>query len=295
MLLLFIWNAAYAITISKENIHITIINQSYVVYNVSITYSGPVKDKISYVFMDNIQRILSATINRTTANCSLKEINVGSEILCPSPIKGENVDFNVVFVSSTINQKRSNIYEFYFSKPILDLTKSLNVRVLLPPKSFIAESEIGNSINPPNFRLGVDPSGRRIIVEWNINNPILGSREDFSVLFEMPEIYPRKVPKEERYYKYYLGLSFALIVIILIIAFIFYRRKNESKIISVLKEDEKFVYNTIKELGDGCKHKDVVRKTGFSKAKVSRILLELQKRDLIRLKRVGKNTKIHLK
>lgn len=262
-----------------------------------MNYKEYAKSKISYAFLGNIKKIESASLNDRSLNCYVNQLNIGSEILCenPSGIIHENTTFNLILISSENLNRKGNVYEFIFSKPILDLTENLEVIVVLPPKAFIAESEIGSSINPTNFRLSVDPSGRRIIVQWKIEKPNLGERTDFSILFEIPEEKPVIIAeKESNLILYVSGIISLLAIGVVIYLFLLYRRKQEKKIISVLKDDEKFVLEVIKELGNGCKHKDVVKRTKFSKAKVSRILLELQKRGLIRLERVGKNTKIYI-
>ncbi len=288
---------SYQVPITNEKIEVSIVNNTWVVYNISINYKEYNKNKISYAFLGEVRKIEHASLNNIPVECYIKRLNIGNEILCdiPSHITTKNTTFNLIFLSSKSIKPAGKIYEFAFSKPILDFTENLEIKVILPQKAFIAENQIGSSINPTNFRLSVDPSGRRIIVEWKIKKPKLGEKIDFSVLFEIPK-QEQIIITEKRSYVFLYVIVAALILFASIAAYLIllYRKNQEKKIISVLKDDEKLVLEVIRELGNGCKHKDIVKKTKFSKAKVSRILLELQKRGLIKLERVGKNTRIYI-
>ncbi len=242
----------------------------------------------------DIKEILYSKVDGKEINCTIKRLNIGNEIVCPK-IKEKNTSLEIVLIPENIIIKKGDIYKLMFEKPVIDTTDLLKVSVKLPKKAFIAESTIGNSINPPNFELSIDPSGRNLIVKWNIENPSLGNKYDFSILFEKPEekiVIEKENNKTKDQIIYLIGLL-SVIFIGGIGAYYLYVTKHR-KVINLLKEDEKKVIEAIKELGNGCKHKEIVKKTGFSKAKVSRILLDLEKRKIIRLERVGKNTKIYL-
>ena len=59
-------------------------------------------------------------------------------------------------------------------------------------------------------------------------------------------------------------------------------------------EDEKKIIDAINHFGDGCKQKDVVKYTNFSKAKVSRLIDNLEKRNILKRERIGKIVKLYI-
>ena len=287
-------NIGFSLPISKEEITIDVKNETYAEIKIYIEYKEITANKITYATLMDIRKLISSKVDGEEINCTIKRLNIGNEIVCPK-IKEKNTSLEIKLIPDNFITKKGDIYKLMFEKPVIDTTDLLKVSVRLPKKAFIAESAIGNSINPPNFELSIDPSGRNIIVKWNIENPSLGNKYDFSILFEKP-VEKIIISKEDNKIKAQLIYIISILLLISIggiSAFYIYITKHR-KIINLQKEDDKKVIEAIKELGNGCKHKEIVKKTGFSKAKVSRILLDLEKRKIIRVERVGKNTKIYL-
>ena len=126
--------------------------------------------------------------------------------------------------------------------------------------------------------------GRRIFIEWNFENPKLGSSIDVTVLYEELQTNETMV---------LLGV----LGVVLILAFIFVKSRKTSYdiIMPVLTRDERKVMEMIlasdkKEINQN----DVVRELDASKAKVSRIIKNLEIRGLIEIKHIGRKNKIKL-
>ena len=63
----------------------------------------------------------------------------------------------------------------------------------------------------------------------------------------------------------------------------------------ILKNDERKVIDIIKERGGMCKQRVIVRETDFSKAKVSRLVKDLEERGLLRTEKAGRSKKVYIK
>ena len=61
----------------------------------------------------------------------------------------------------------------------------------------------------------------------------------------------------------------------------------------MLKEDEKKIFESVVKHDPGVNQKIVVKESGYSKAKVSKVLKNLQERGLLKLERIGRSNKVH--
>ena len=62
----------------------------------------------------------------------------------------------------------------------------------------------------------------------------------------------------------------------------------------IIKKDEKLIFDTIRKHGDGVNQKIIVNDSGYSKAKVSKVLNSLKERGVLKLERVGRKNKVHI-
>ena len=74
----------------------------------------------------------------------------------------------------------------------------------------------------------------------------------------------------------------------------YYKDKGIKLIFPVLKKDEKLIFNSIMKHGNGVNQKVIVRDSGYSKAKVSKVLKSLSERGLVRLERIGRSNKVYM-
>jgi uncharacterized membrane protein len=66
-----------------------------------------------------------------------------------------------------------------------------------------------------------------------------------------------------------------------------------SKKTEFMKEDEKIIIDLVRE-NEGIVQKRLADKTGFSKAKVSKIISDLQKRNIVEIEKIGRRNKVFL-
>ena len=86
-----------------------------------------------------------------------------------------------------------------------------------------------------------------------------------------------------------------ILAAILLILWRMGRRQKVQTVLSVLKKDEKMVLECLIKRKGECKQRQIVRETDFSKAKVSRILMDLEKRGVIKKERRGRTNIVQLK
>ena len=169
-------------------------------------------------------------------------------------------------------------------------TKILNYSliVFLPEKSSLAsevekEGESLSTVYPTPTSILTD--GKRIIIEWR--RKILSPGENFRIF-----IMYTQVNKKPSYIMFLLGIGIGIIA-----TYVAIRKKTpKEKIIKlVLGEDEKKIYNLIVERGGSMLQDEIVKETGFSKAKVSKLLRKLEEKGIIKREPFRKTNKVYLK
>jgi uncharacterized membrane protein len=92
--------------------------------------------------------------------------------------------------------------------------------------------------------------------------------------------------------------SFLAIIIVLILAILVYKRKNDvktEKSFEKLKEDEKEVIHMLRENGGDMLQKDIVDETDYSKAKISGVVSKLEEEGIVSKEKEGRSNKVTLK
>jgi len=154
----------------------------------------------------------------------------------------------------------------------------------------VEEPEETTTLVPFSPKDGTEGSdGRRIFVEWIRENVGSGEGIDVSVTYE--KIEPPTTGNQNMIF------LFIGILILIITVLIGTRKGKEKKEIGmeILKEDEKRVMEILKENKGMCKQRVIVGETDFSKAKVSRLLKDLEERGLITTEKEGRNKKVYIK
>jgi uncharacterized membrane protein len=194
---------------------------------------------------------------------------------------GEEHSITYEFTSAQI-RKSENIFIMTTTHSILANIKNFELAIALPEGYVLAKE--GVSPEPRNKI----SDGRRVILLWDMEEPISSElRGEFKVivLYERIGWYPSI---------YQLGTLF-LILLGAVLLFRYARkgRKEVYEKIDILKEDEQAILKIVAEI-EGIEQRKIQEITGFSKAKVSKILSELEKREVIRKEQVGRKNKIFL-
>ena len=218
----------------------------------------------------------------TDASCYHEDTVWGEQINCGIPSRDKVVIDISYKEPNKITEKGSY---FIFSDSVimpLDVDKfSYKVR--------LSEGDgliMGDSAYSPEGALLLS-DGRSSLLYWSITNVTKGDQFDVSVAYENIGIFDQT-----------LILSVLVILIILVILGIaymkYFSKKKEVKIIlPVLKSDEKLIFETLIKHNPGVKQKVIVQESGYSKAKVSKVLKNLQERGLLKLERIGRTNKIY--
>ena len=188
-------------------------------------------------------------------------------------------------------------YSFEFSSTISHQTISYGMVVLLPERSFIHEFEDSTpSIYPTNATQILEKN--RIKVTWNLDNLAIESNPLFLIRFDEP-----LVPEEDLAFwesksaMFLVGFIVGVLIGISGISWLIrYREKKAMKKIgmTLLTDNQKTLIKIIYDKKGKVSQKDLCDITGYSKSKISRNLVPLELRGLIKREKWGRTYVIYL-
>ncbi|MGC9058924.1 MAG: helix-turn-helix transcriptional regulator [Candidatus Aenigmatarchaeota archaeon] len=207
--------------------------------------------------------------------------------------KAENETSMNVQIFSDIVSKAGNTYSFSITLEISEDVKRVTSIVTLPV-GMILENET-NSVYPSNFK--TLSNGRNILVYWEIENVSSLQPLTFRVKYQ-------SVTSPETSSKFYLIVLVLIAITLIVSVYALKKRKvvikkivrvkPEKVVVQFLDEYERKVYEVVKEKGK-IKQNEIVQITGFSKARVSRVVKKLAERGLIKVEKRGKTNLISLR
>jgi uncharacterized membrane protein len=283
-------------------------------YDLSITLSGDVAHERLVISINNTEEValedfsyeLQGDANNIKVYDSLGDLsptvshNEGVVISSRfrRPIQsGERDSVSIEFDTKeliTINEG-NYIFSALFSPP--GRWKDFTLRIGLPKGMGLPHaisSGAQTDIAPLPDRTISD--GTKTIFEWDV-----GSVNDFAVFVRYvpfsqtktpaPETTPPAVEEQSRQFPYILLV--ALIAIIFGGIYLLRGKGPGKKKTEFMKDDEKQIINLIAE-NEGIVQKRLVDHTGFSKAKISKIVSELDKREIVRVEKIGRRNKLFL-
>ncbi len=248
--------------------------------SILLAFNGLHNGKVS-VLLDN-----PANLRIDYSGCIASITTFGTNVICDVDIaSGERLNIKIDYDSN--NEIRSVNGHMVFTKSIklpLD-AESAFIVVKLPEGTGLIMGD--DSLLPSDATISSD--GRRTIISWQRNNLVRGDVFEGSVAFESIGIAVPSVPPE----------MFAVVAIISFIAAgMFYRfywkARSVDVIMPVLRKDEKDIFNSILKHGNEVNQKVIVKDSGYSKAKVSKVLNSLKERGLIKLERIGRSNKVQI-
>lgn len=315
--------SAYALEISSYTVGAEIKNlevEQKVIMTLKNDQNATKIEKLSYPFTGNIKNL--KTYDSEGGLESISEFRGGKTYITTNLRKpllyGETLNITAEFITENAVSFFDNTYIFSTSYSLFANVKSFELTLKLPEGMGIINTE--TDIIPAPREMTTD--GRSIILKWRENNP-----KEFRVFVRFKPLLPEteapketKSPKENRNisknitqkmptqgnggdkiilyaFKFAIPALAALIIAALFFYFLIIRRKKKEEEIyekiDILKEDEQLVIKLVAE-EDGIEQRELQDKTGFSKAKLSKILTELEKRGVIRKESMGKKNKIYL-
>lgn len=216
---------------------------------------------------------------------------VGNVLHCepPSPFMVGEVTTVARFKGDGLTEKQGNITRFSFDIPILWDTDEVSVSVKLPDKTILSD-EVPLPTSPSGVDIG--STGRRVITSWSFDDQDPGDVIPIRVYYELTVPRPYVIPSFD-----YRWMGLLILVVVVGVFFIFRTiSKREELVLSVLNESERIVVDLIKKGGKkDVDQRNIVSRSGFSKAKVSRIVHDLEKRGVVGVERAGRKNKISLK
>jgi uncharacterized membrane protein len=222
----------------------------------------------------------------STADCNILKGTLETSIIC-SMKAADRTDISITYSSNEKIGKRDNYFLFIDSfRPMSDVN-TISILIKLPEGTGL-KKPTETSSSPEGALIGSD--GRRPIINWVKNDLKAGERFDVSVAFEkVGEIVISSIPME------IIIMVLIVIVLAFVIVYKFYLKKGDMKMIfPIMKKDEKMIFDTIMKHGSGVNQKIIVRDSGYSKAKVSKVLNSLRERGLVKLERIGRSNKVHI-
>ncbi len=272
----------FATQVSSHDITVDVGSNDVSQVAVNIEYADLTTSKISYIAFARIGAV-HARDDLGPLSCSFSAETYGTVILCTpnsADLKNYSVDFNFEAYQLSSPSAMASIISYNYM--ISDPTDNLQVMLILPEATGIVSDAGFDPIFPLGWSLG--STGRRTTISWDVEKPELGKTYTFTADYE--PITPSA-----------LNLNSALIAIIavlfgLLIFFRFRASSNVRTVLSVLKQDEKNVVDVITQRGKECLQRDVVKATDFSKAKVSRIVADLEARGILKRTRYGRTNKV---
>ena len=217
--------------------------------------------------------------------CRTEKRQYGSDVVCDVSSLGSSGSFKVEYETRdlVVRAGESRLFKQQIVVPI-DASK-VQFKVVLPDGTGL----VGEKAYLPEDGFNAT-DGRRIYVSWTQENAkkgdIISSQITYQYFF--PDVG-------------LLGVALPIAAILAIIAYIVTRRQPITNkvepmkyILPILKEDEKLVMEKILAAGSPVHQKHVVKETGYSKGKVSKVLTSLEQRGMVRLERIGRSNKIYL-
>jgi uncharacterized membrane protein len=268
---------------------------------------GQVQEKVTLVFsntqgtpLKEVSYPFSAELGNLRISDALGELNFSTSVRSGKtyvtvvfrgplePAQNQTIVYEYIPVKS-IQRRDGNSFILTSAQSILANVKNFKLVVFLP-EGYVLSPE---GVVPTSKDILSD--GRSVILIWEILEPIPAElKGDFKIVifYERLGWYPN------------IYQAVALLVVIFAGAVYAYRRKKtrieeaekEKEVydkIDILKEDEQSILRIIIE-NNGIDQREVTRLTGFSKAKVSKILAELEKRGAIRKEQYGRRNKVFL-
>lgn len=225
---------------------------------------------------------LETRMDGRPVNCSVEELQIGSEIKCRV---NRTTDFNVSmdFETSGLVNNVQNVRVFRYSQSIYRPTDNYSLMVILPRGSATVSTNSSQPAISPAGETG--SNGRRIFVRW-VLDPNLGESLNFHVYYEDVSEGPD--------YGTIIAVLFAGAVILLSLYVLHQIVSQESleSLYSELSSDQVHVLEILAENDGEMLQKDVVDQSDYSKAKISGIVSELVDREIISKKKEGRSNKL---
>ena len=223
----------------------------------------------------------NATSTANQINCKVLSEKI-SKINCNFVLKEDKKTIGFNFETKDLIAKIGNVFYFNGDFSVWQDIKEAFIVVRLPEGYVLSEE---SSILPKDAIITSDERGRRIVVVWRLNDIKASQPLKFQLAFE-PTFFFLPILR--------LGAIVGIFLASILLIYLKRIRKPEEVVLSVLDEYERKVFEIIRKKKQ-VRQRRVVQETNFSKAKVSRIVKNLENRGLIEVEKVGRTNILKLK
>ncbi len=254
-------------------------------YNrITITFPEP-REEFIFTIKGRIENLAAKTIGESI-DCKEKISGI-TLVSCKLNLTKDRRTIEVYFETEDFVKSLDSKFIFTADLSLGEEISSAFVSVKLPEGMALISEDIPGRILPENSSILSD--GRHIIITWKMDEISKTQPLIFQVIYEPISQQAFFIPTF-----YLISFSIGIFIISFLIFYFFYLKKPKELVLSVLDDFEKKVLNCIIEAGGEVKQKRIVNETNLSKAKVSRIVKNLEKRGLIEVKRLGRTNLLKL-
>ena len=217
-----------------------------------------------------------------------------NEILCDPSVHEGNYSVTIRYETPTTASTPAGAFynEYSHTKRILETTDVFELRVHLPEGYGLIEDADVPKVEPESG----DPQseGRQIYVRWREDDLHLTDRKEYTVRYEELDVF------ESFSFPYAIILSLLAVIGIGAGLWIYSNQQDEEEndtiaaVLPILKEDEQDVLRYMIEQDGSCEQKAIVQDLSYSKAKVSRLLKDLEERNLVEKIKEGRKNRVEL-
>jgi hypothetical protein len=284
VLFICIFSTAGKAALLDWNIDISLNDDRTSDWNVTLLYSEPVV-KSDYFVLATIKNY-EVFADGVPVSCKLEK-EIGTSIVC-ADINARNVTYSFS-TNAVVTDILDNYHFFTHRLPATQLTDKYTVTVRLPFGNVLVEPDKLRSAGlkpyePETGQQGSD--GRRIILTWSENKPPLGETLNIAAVYEQVST------REVSMFGAILG---ALIVAFFIVMIFFFRRRPMSQILPVLGHGERQIMQILLRENGSVDQRQIVKETDFSKAKVSRLISDMEGRGIVEKISKGRKNIIRIK
>lgn len=272
----------FATTINAET---KILSDTSTRTALSFRLDGPMAKEVAIPIFYNIEKVT------TDANfpmvCKTEKRPYGSDVVCDISSLGQRSgSFKVEYETRDLVTRAGESRLFKQQVVIPTDASKVQFRVVLPDGTGL----VGDKTYLPEDGFNAT-DGRRIYVSWTQENVRKGDIVSAQITYQyfFPDIG-------------LLGIAMPAVAILAIIAYLVLKRQSPPTkliepmkyILPILKDDEKLVMEKILAAGGPVHQKHIVKESGYSKGKVSKVLTSLEQRGIVHLERIGRSNKVYL-
>lgn len=283
LLILFSFQVASSKIIKELNTTIDIKNNGKTDMELVFTFSNDIKEihfSMPYEIHD---------LKVDGGNCYIEKF-IDNVLVCKprSPFIVGQIIIKVNFTAEGMTATKENRTFFSLDISMLHDVDRVNIVVKIPEMMVLINDDL-LPISPSSGDMVSD--GRRIIIKWKLRDQFTGDIIPLRIYYENTK------PSNILQFISYKWIILLLLIIAVGIFFVYEKLSKKSSIVlSVLNEAERIVVDIIQKKGNkDVDQRVIVSDSGFSKAKISRILQSLEARGVISIRRSGRKNRVDLK